>query len=142
MLVVVFVALMFILSATKLDYEIEMPGQFILSGAIFVLGLLVIAVGGYSFKKVNTTIDPMTPEQSTQLVTTGIYSYSRNPMYVGFLAWLIAAVIFFGNIVNLLLLPFYILLVNRIYIIPEETALEKLFMKEYSEYSKNVRRWL
>ncbi len=84
----------------------------------------------------------MTPEKTTQLVMTGVYNYSRNPMYIGFLFWLIACAIFLGNAVNILLLPSYMILVNNLYILPEEKILDNIFGDEFTEYKKNVRRWL
>jgi len=141
-MVAIFMVLMLALDFSGLGHEVELPAYTVVSVAIFILGLLVIAIGGYTFRKVRTTVNPMTPEQSTRLVTTGIYSYSRNPMYIGFLAWLIAFVIFLGNLINILLLPFYILLVNRLYILPEEKALEKIFGNKFRSYKNRVRRWL
>ena len=142
MLVAIFMILMLVLDLTNLRYDVVLPAYVVLSVVIFLFGLLVIAAGGYTFRKVKTTVNPMTPDQATRLVTTGVYNYSRNPMYIGFLAWLIACVIYIGNTINLLLLPFYILLVNKLYILPEEKALEKLFKEEYRAYKKRVRRWL
>ena len=142
MFVIMFMTFMFVLDLTVLRYEVAIPNYSILSLVIFVSGVLIIAIGGYSFRKAKTTVNPMTPEKTTQLVITGIYNYSRNPMYIGFLAWLIACVIFLGNVVNLLLLPLYIMLVNKLYIFPEEATLDKLFGSEFREYKQNVRRWL
>lgn len=142
LLVSVFIVSMFIIDITGIGYEIKLPGDYILSIATFMIGILIIATGGYTFKRVNTTLNPSTPEKTTQLVTTGIYNYSRNPMYVGFFTWLVAVIILIGNMINLLLLPLYILLVNKLYILPEESALEKLFPDSFLEYKKTVRRWL
>lgn len=142
MLVVIFMLLMFALDLTSLGYKVDIPAYEIISLIVFVLGVFIIAIGGYSFRKAKTTVNPMTPELSTELVTRGIYNYSRNPMYIGFLAWLIAWAIFLGSLVNLLFLPIFILLVNRLYILPEEKALEGLFKEEFKDYTKRVRRWL
>lgn len=142
MLVMFFVAFMFILDITTLKYTISVPKHIILAITFFVFGFLIIVIGGYSFKIAKTTVNPMTPEKTTQLVIRGIYNYSRNPMYIGFLLWLIACMVYLGNVANLLLLPLYIILVNRFYIVPEEKALEKLFENEFLEYKNNVRRWI
>jgi len=142
LLVALFVSIMFVIDATNIVDSYHFQYQWIISLALFVAGLLVITVGGLLFKKANTTVNPMTPEKSTQLVTTGIYRYSRNPMYIGFLAWLLAAALFIGNPLGLLLLPPFIWLVNKLYIYPEEKALEKLFGDEFSIYKSEVGRWL
>lgn len=108
MLVVIFMLLMFALNLTKWGYQVVVPGYIFVSVSISTIGFFIIAIGGYSFRKAKTTVNPMTPEQATQLVSTGIYNYSRNPMYIGFLTWLIAWIIFLGNLINLLFLPIYI----------------------------------
>jgi len=141
-LVIIFMASMSILDVVMPGFRVEFQYSYILSPAIFAFGLLVILLGGRLFRKAKTTVNPMTPEQATELVTSGIYSVSRNPMYIGILALLIAYTIFIGNIVNFLLLPLYIGLVNKLYIIPEEKALEKLFKNKYIEYTRRVRRWI
>jgi protein-S-isoprenylcysteine O-methyltransferase Ste14 len=142
MLVTIFVVIMFTLEWSKLSYRFNIPHQWLLSIVIFVSGLMIIAIGGFQFRKEKTTVNPINPENTTHLVTTGLYKISRNPMYVGFLAWLLACVIFMGNIVNLLLLPVFIIMVNKLYIQPEEKALERLFGNQFTEYTKRVRRWL
>jgi protein-S-isoprenylcysteine O-methyltransferase Ste14 len=63
-------------------------------------------------------------------------------MYIGYLAWLVAFAIFIANPINLLLLPLYIFLVNCLYIVPEEKALENLFENEFREYKNRVKRWI
>jgi len=141
-LVALIMLAMFILGSMSPGYTFALHNAVILSSVMFTFGIFVIVIGGYSFKKVNTTVNPVTPELSTQLVTTGIYKISRNPMYIGFLIWLIACVIFVGSLINLLLLPIFIFLANRLYIFPEEKALEKLFKDQYTEYKNSVRRWL
>jgi len=113
-----------------------------ISLSLFTFGLMIIAIGGYTFRKFKTTVNPVYPDKASHLVASGIYSISRNPMYVGYLCWLLAATIFFENILNILLLPIFIILVNRLYIQPEEQALEKIFKDKFVLYKSRVRRWL
>jgi len=133
---------MFVIDATNIVDSYRFQYQLSISLAVFFAGMLVLLVSGYLFRKANTTVNPMTPEKSTQLVTAGIYRYSRNPMYIGFLVWLLAAALFIGNLLSLLLLPLFIRLVNKLYIYPEEQALEKLFGDEFSVYKSEVGRWI
>jgi len=84
----------------------------------------------------------MTPRLATSIVSSGIYKLSRNPMYVGLFIMLAAWVIFLGNILSALLLPLFILCINRFQIIPEENALLEKFGDGYVDYLKSVRRWL
>ena len=113
-----------------------------LSGVVFCVSVLVILSSGWRFKKAKTTVDPTTPEKTTSLVTSGIYRYSRNPMYLGLLGFLIAEVLLLGNLLGLALLPLYIMTMNKRFIKPEEIALESLFGQSFIDYKQKVRRWL
>jgi len=109
---------------------------------IFLASLLAIAFACILFWKAKTTANPIVPEKASSLVTTGIYSLSRNPMYVAFTSVLIAFALFLSNPINLLLLPVFVFLVNRLYIFPEEQALKTLFAEEFIAYKSKVRRWI
>jgi len=93
-----------------------------------------------SMAAARTTIDPS--EHSSKVVTSGLYAYSRNPIYVGW--FLLIAGIGFRN-ANLLVLVIavtMVLLLYRAVILEEEAYLEKKFGEEYLRYKKSVRRWL
>ena len=110
---------------------------------IFIgLGAYFIIASGLSFGKNQTTVNPIKPESSTSLVTTGIYGLSRNPMYVGFLSILIGFAFFLSHPLAFLCLPIFVLYMNRFQIYPEERALTQLFEVEFQDYCKKVRRWL
>lgn len=141
-LVMLFALAMLLLGFSNLGPALPIPFRSWIALAILFTGLTLIGMGGYGFRRANTTISPVNPEQATQLVTAGIYRFSRNPMYVGFFLWLAACAVAIGALINLLLLPVFIVLVNRLYITPEEQALEALFGDQFSRYKKKVRRWL
>ena len=90
------------------------------------LGLL----GVYQFRKQGTTVDPRIPEQSASLVTSGVYQFSRNPMYVGMLLMLVGWGIYLGNIASFIMLPIFILYMNRFQIMPEETFMAEKFGRQ------------
>jgi protein-S-isoprenylcysteine O-methyltransferase Ste14 len=75
-------------------------------------------------------------------VTTGVYRFTRNPMYLGFLLALIAWGIFLGNIVSALMPLLFVAYMNRFQISPEERALRARFGAPYVAYQSSVRRWL
>ncbi len=111
--------------------------------AIFLTsGVLIILIGGLRFKAVNTTVNPITPNTSSSLVTSSIYKYSRNPMYVGFLMILIGWAVFLSSLFALTLTAVFIIYMNHFQIKPEERALESIFGHEYLHYKSKVRRWL
>ena len=105
-------------------------------------GFAVIIAGVVSFRRSGTTVNPTKPGSSTELVTGGIYRYTRNPMYLGMLLWLAAFATWLGSPSALLLCPVFVLFMNRFQIAPEERALETLFGDEYRVYKSRIRRWI
>ena len=72
----------------------------------------------------------------------GMYRYPRNPMYLGLLLLIIAATIWLGTWVEIIIALFFILLINILQIIPEEESLLQIFGEEYLEYRKKEKRWI
>lgn len=108
-----------------------------------IFGAFVCGIGVRSFLKVGTTMNPMKPDKTARLVTGGIYRFSRNPMYLGFLMLLIAWALYLSNIVALLIGPAaFIAYMNRFQISPEERALGLRFGDAYFAYTRSVRRWI
>ena len=105
-------------------------------GAFFSLA------GVVSFRSAKTTVSPFTPGAGSALVTSGIYRVSRNPMYLGFLFFLVAWVFFLSTLYGFVLCLVFVLFMNRFQIQPEERALQSLFGTTYSHYKAKVRRWL
>jgi protein-S-isoprenylcysteine O-methyltransferase Ste14 len=81
------------------------------------------------------------PEKETNLRTTGIYSLSRNPIYLGVFLIGIASCLFFPNPVNIALALYGMMMHNKI-ILGEEKFLAGRFGKEWMDYTKKVRRYL
>lgn len=113
------------------------------------LGFVFIAAAAFldggavlQFFRTHTTINPLRPENAEKLVITGMYRYSRNPMYVGLLFLLIGWAILLGSLSPLILLPLFIIIMNRQQIIPEEEILESKFGQPYKDYKYSVNRWL
>ena len=85
------------------------------------------------------TLSPADPTKS--LVITGLYKYSRNPMYVGVMLILIGEILFTHN-VNLLVYSCIIFLAFNLFIrLREEPRLKADFGSEYENYTKRVKRW-
>ncbi|MFT2110813.1 methyltransferase family protein [Marinomonas sp. 2405UD68-3] len=141
-LVILFGIKMTVFNIIGLSYFVEIPKKEGLSVGVFLLGAVVILVAGYSFKKANTTVNPATPELTSSLVTVGVFSLSRNPMYVGFLLFVTSFFIVSENLLNVVFIPLFIFMANRLYIMPEETALGEIFGNDFERYKARVRRWL
>ncbi|MGC6511753.1 MAG: methyltransferase family protein [Parvibaculales bacterium] len=107
--------------------------------------LLVLGVAGvisliFKFRKNETTVLPDgTP---TNLMTDGIYAYSRNPIYVLMGIALFGVVLINGAWIGLTVLPVFLALVNVLWIRFEEAQLEAQFGQVYLDYKTSVRKWL
>jgi protein-S-isoprenylcysteine O-methyltransferase Ste14 len=113
----------------------------IILGLIFILTGLIFSIPALlQFFKSKNTIIPIKPASSLQI--RGIYSVSRNPMYLGLLFTYIGLALIFGNWWTIFLIPVLILLVHYLIIIPEEKYLLRAFGNSYSEYIRKVRRWI
>lgn len=110
--------------------------------SIAAVGGLFGLVGLIQFYTYQTSIDPHKPDKATALVSSGIYRFSRNPMYLGLLVTLIAWGIHLGSSFSFLILPLFVWYMNRFQIKPEEEILEQQFGTGYRSYKKNVRRWI
>jgi len=91
------------------------------------------------FKSKNTVV-LIKPASSLQ--TNGVYSISRNPMYVGLAFVYLGITCFIGSWWNIVLLPLLVFIMQSYVIKKEENYLERAFGNEYLEYKKRVRRWL
>mgnify|MGYP002840138622 FL=1 len=114
----------------------------VLSIFFFVCGIFVFAAAVISFKKQKTTVNPISIENASSLVVSGIFKYSRNPMYLGMSFVLLGLTFKFNVIGGLLFTGIFMLFITIFQIKPEEVAMEKLFDQEWKDYTKNVRRWL
>lgn len=110
--------------------------------AIAVLGVALAANAAFHFKRANTTIDPTKPNESTALVTSGVYRFTRNPMYLGLLLVLIGWIVFLGNPFATVMLVVFIAYITQFQIRPEEQVMALKFGEVYSNYCRNVRRWI
>jgi protein-S-isoprenylcysteine O-methyltransferase Ste14 len=114
-----------------------------LATLLALAGLALAVAGVREFRAARTTVNPLHPEQASAMVTAGIYQRSRNPMYLGMLCLLAAWAAWLGRLAPfILVLPAFVLYMNRFQIRPEERALEQRFGPAFGEYAARVRRWL
>lgn len=110
--------------------------------SIGVLGLLLNLLPKWTFGRVHTTVNPLRPASTSVLVTSGIYRYSRNPMYLGQALVLLGAMLLLRNALVLLVVPLFVAWITRLQIVPEERALAARFGARYAAFRSQVRRWL
>ena len=102
---------------------------------------IVLAAGAISqFTRARTTFHPY--EGATTVVKNGLYSFTRNPMYLANLCVLVGFPLVLNSYWGLILSPVLMLLMNRLVIQYEEAYLEAQFGQEYLDYKSKVRRWL
>jgi protein-S-isoprenylcysteine O-methyltransferase Ste14 len=102
---------------------------------------LIIAASG-RFRAVRTTINPLEPAKASQLVTDGVFRWSRNPMYLGLLLLLGGWALWLGSASPWLVLPMFTVFMTVVQIAAEEQALARVFGAAYLAYRKSVPRWL
>ena len=128
--------------STYLINPVYFPNIEIIGGLILLFGVITAMLAILLLKKNKTTVNPLRPEETTSLVTTGIYSITRNPMYLGLLFVISSTILFFGSWFGIITLLFFIWYINKYQIISEEEAMQKLFGDKYYDYKQRVRRWI
>ena len=114
----------------------------ILSYIFYFAGLAILVLAVRLFKKQNTTVNPIKIENASSLVVSGIFKYSRNPMYLGMALILLGLTFMFnlmGGIIFTLLFTMYI---TKFQIRLEEEVMERFFGADFIKYKQNVRMWL
>ena len=133
----------FLINYTKNIFpKIEIGRGYVFGSIIILLGIIIILSAIVLFKKYKTTITPLKPSKATKLIVSGVYKFSRNPMYLGLLLVLLGISIILNLTGGFFLIPLFILYLNIFQIVPEENAMVDLFKDEFLEYRKNVRRWI
>ncbi len=119
-----------------------LPGRFAIAIVLAAFGGAIAVAGALSFRRAGTTVNPTRPDTASALVATGVYRFTRNPMYLGLLsvlagwaAWLSNAVAFAGPLL-------FVLYIDRFQIVPEEKALAAKFGAAFDDYRRRTRRWI
>lgn len=131
-------------AANRLLPQLSFHRPLLVQGALLLvllgIGVCVAAFG--QFRRAGTSVDPLHPQQASQLLSTGVFQCSRNPMYVGFVLVLLAWALLAQNFAALALVPLFVLYMDRVQIPAEEAALRMSFGGEYEVYVSKVRRWI
>lgn len=121
---------------------IRLPGQAVVALGLAGVGLAIDLASVVRFLRSRTTVNPIRPDKATSLVISGLYRYSRNPMYLGMLLVLSGWAVWLGHVIAFAGPVLFAIVLTRIQILPEETALEARFGQEYLDYKARVRRWI
>ena len=108
--------------------------------ALIILGAALNIIGDGQFKRAKTAINPF--GRPSTLVTSGVFGYSRNPMYLGMLFLVLGLAILVGR-ATLFMVPLLLLVILKFrFVALEEQAMTARFGDDYSGYRTRVRRWL
>ena len=123
-----------------LSYEYKLLD--ILSYMCYFIGLCILILAVNSFKKQSTTVNPIKIENASSLVTSGVFEYSRNPMYLGMALILFGLALMFNMIGGIIFTLLFTIYITKFQIKPEEEVMERLFGEDFLKYKQKVRMWL
>ncbi len=135
------VALMWLTSLISNEAVMNTKFRLIIGMISLVTGGCIASAGVLEFKKVKTPLNPLKPDQAKSVVSTGIYKFTRNPMYLGLLFGLIFWTCYLDNLYCLIFVIFFPWYMTQFQIKPEERTLQSIFGEPYDAYKTRVRRW-
>ncbi|OUS39538.1 hypothetical protein A9R01_01235 ['Osedax' symbiont bacterium Rs2_46_30_T18] len=118
----------------------QLPGREYIAVLAVLLGLVLILGAVVALKRAKTSIEPWKP--TSNIVNTGVFALSRNPIYVAFICFSVAIGLLMNNLWIILFSPVAAVAVFYIAIDKEERYLSEKFQREYLDYCAKVRRWL
>jgi protein-S-isoprenylcysteine O-methyltransferase Ste14 len=107
---------------------------------LMVAGFALSTWAAKTFRKAGTSYQ--LHEGSSVLTTSGPFRFSRNPIYLAMIIWLIGLAVLMRSLTGFLFPIFLFLAANFLIIPPEERKMEKMFGEQYADYRRRVRRWL
>jgi protein-S-isoprenylcysteine O-methyltransferase Ste14 len=108
---------------------------------VMLVSAITPAVAFYQFYRARTTFNPLRPESATALVTSGVFAWTRNPMYLGLALLLLGWAIRLGTLSSFAGALLFPPLIRHVQIRSEEQALRRRFGSDYDRYCQGVRRW-
>ncbi|WP_233141570.1 methyltransferase family protein [Aggregatibacter actinomycetemcomitans] len=106
------------------------------------LGCFIGAGSALQFLLAKTTVNPLQLETASQLVTTGIYKFTRNPMYLGLVFILLSWMCYLGSLSAFFGIVLFIWYITEFQIKREEESLRNIFGEQFTQYFRRTRRWL
>ena len=111
-----------------------------LGGLLVGGGLVLMGLAFYEMQRMRTTVIPH--QEASTLVQSGIFSRSRNPIYLGDAMVLGGMILFWDAVLSLPLIPVFVWWIERHFIIPEEDRLRRKFRADFARYCQKTRRWI
>ncbi len=112
----------------------------LLGGVLVGGGLILIGLAISEMRRHRTTVIPHC--EAERLVTSGIFKRSRNPIYLGDSMILTGMILYWGAVLALPLIPVFVWVIEKRFIVPEEDRLRRKFRATFAQYTNDVRRWV
>ena len=109
-------------------------------GLLVGAGVILIVLAAAEMRRQRTTIVPH--RDANQLVTGGIFSRTRNPIYLGDALILLGLILRWDAVLSLPLVPIFVWLIERRFVLPEEDRLRRKFRADFARYCNKTRRWV
>jgi protein-S-isoprenylcysteine O-methyltransferase Ste14 len=134
-----------ILSIVGIDSLLQVPfvssAIALVGGLLFLLsGIVLAASAARLFSKAKTGIVPFS--ESTKLVVSGAYRFTRNPMYLGMFFCLIGVTLLVNNVLGLLVLLLFFFIIRQKFVLKEEVQMQETFGDDYAQFKARIRRWI
>ena len=123
-----------------LGLSLEGAATDLISGLLIGAGIILAVMAIVEFRRHRTTVIPH--ETPTAMVQSGIYKRSRNPIYLGDVLILAGLILRFDAVVSLVLVPVFVWVLERRFILPEEDRLRRTFRVDFARYERQTRRWI
>ena len=102
--------------------------------------MILIALAASEMRRQKTTIMPH--KDADRLVQSGIFSRSRNPIYLGDALILLGLILYWDAVLSLPLVPIFVWIIEKRFVIPEENRMRIKFRADFARYCEKVRRWV
>ena len=112
----------------------------LVGGLLVGAGVLLLLLALYEMRRHRTTVIPH--RDADRLVTSGIFSRSRNPIYLGDSLILAGLILYWDAVLALPLVPIFIWVIERRFVLPEEAGLRRKFRVDFARYAQQTRRWV
>lgn len=134
------IATWFIGQAQPFGLSLDFPITQLLGGLLVGAGIILMALAAMEMRKQRTTIIPH--KEADSLVTSGIFKLTRNPIYLGDAAILAGLALRWDAVLALVLVPIFIWIIEKRFIILEENILRRKFRADFAHYEQKTRRWV
>ena len=134
--------LAWVLARSTPTFMFALPARIPIAVVLAFAGVSFALWGMASFRKVDTTVNPLSPDQASSVVRSGPFQFTRNPMYLGMALVLLGFCAYLANPLSVMAIVVFAAYITRFQIIPEERLLLEKFGEPFGQYMRSVRRWI